>query len=141
MLIIAIDPGVKNGVVVYCDQRKCIIRSGEYDMWDTADMIRNNFKEIKMVLIEDARLNFRPDVSASQSYARAQGAGWIKTLCGQYEKLCRKYTLKYQMIKPSMKWTKKDIQFVKLQTGIQTKAGEQNRRDALMLLKVYGDVL
>ena len=135
-MIIAIDPGVKNGIAVY--DRKQIIRSGEFPIWDVFEMLQSQAIEIKLVLLEDARLNFRPDVSYKDGIARAQGAGWIKILSGQYEDFLIKFSIPYKLIKPSRKWTKQTKEFVELQTGIATKQGEQNRRDALMMLKIYG---
>lgn len=137
-MIVAIDPGVRNGVAVYDTKKREIIRSGEYQIWEVFEMLSSQMDDISLVLLEDARLNIRTDLSREESLARAQGAGWIKILSGQYESFLERFNIPFKLVKPDRKWTKKDKEFVYLQTGVRTKQGEGNRRDSLMLLKVYG---
>lgn len=114
-MIVAIDPGVKTGIAIW--SKGIIVRSGEYPIWDVFKMLDD--EDIEMVLLEDARLNKIPYSKQTTQFkreadARIQGAGWIKALCGQYEKFCKEKVLKYRLIKPDKVYLKKDISFVKV---------------------------
>lgn len=141
MITIAIDLGVKTGLAVYDHENKKWLYSGECTIFEVYDRIKTLMlygSELN-ILLEDARQTHRPKgVSIQESNSKAQGAGWIKTLCGQFENLFKEEKLKYKLIKPSKAWTKKDNTFVELQTGRSTLKGKQNERDAIMMLYIYG---
>lgn len=130
-----IDAGLTCGVV--CVENGKIIKAVEMPIHCLFIFLYDNTDVIDKVFLEDARLNV-VNVSKETGTARAQGAGWIKTLCKAIEVQLQDYKIKYQLIKPSKQWTKKDGAFVALQTGIPTERKQQNLRDALMMYKFYG---
>lgn len=137
MIILAFDIGVKTGYAMYCTTKKQYIRSGECTIFEAYDMLKELNGEDEenddLVIIEDARF-----VKYKTDPFKAQGAGWIKTLSGQFEKVCQKLHIKYKLVRPNKIYTKKDSLFVQKQTGVETAKGREHERDAILLLHFYG---
>lgn len=130
-----IDVGLICGVV--CVSNNKIIKATEMPTHQLFIFINDNKEVIEKVFLEDAKL-CKYKTTKENGAARAQGAGWVKTLATAIEKQLKEYDLSYQLIKPSKIYTKKCVTFVELQTGFKTKANEHNLRDALMMYKFYG---
>lgn len=136
MILMSIDPGVNNGFAVYDKSKKDWLYTGELPLWDLFEKIKSytSTEEQRIdckIFIEDPRM-------ISGGAGKALGAGWVRTLAGQYQRYCVERGLKYELIKPTALYTKKTETFVKLQTGLTTKEENHNERDAIMLIYFYG---
>jgi hypothetical protein len=136
VVIIAIDPGVNNGLAIYDTDRMGWFFTGEVPVWtlffriDELIQCEEDRLDMKLI-IEDPRM-------ISGSPGKAMGAGWVRVLAGQYEAFCKERGLRYELIRPNDSYLKKTPEFVELQTGIKTIKGHHNERDAIMLLYYYG---
>lgn len=147
-LAVSIDPGAKNGFVVFDLFERKYIRHEEYKVWEVFFQLDLIADIVKFILIEDARKNWNPKGGREgQDNGRAQGAGWVKTLGAQYEEFVKLYKFElydgtedqefyYKLIKPNKVYSKKDVDHVFNHTGVISKS--QNTRDALMMFRYYG---
>lgn len=146
---VSLDPGTKNGLVIFNYQTMQYEKMGIFPIWQVFSMLSDIKDDIKLLLIEDARLNFNAKGSNQE---RAQGAGWVKVLSGQYEKFAiDELNLydedssahgSYRLIRANKEWTKKDEEYVFNHTGFRIPGSEtsdgQNLRDALMMFRFRG---
>lgn len=153
-LVLSIDPGKNNGIVLWCEDKQEYIKlkvMKVYEVFQLIDIIKD---EIRLVLLEDANKNWNPSGGREGEKGRAQGAGWIKGLCDVYVEYFESLEFletngqvnedcgEYQLIKSDRAWTKKDTQYVYNHTGEWIEGAKshpnQNLRDALMMFRFYG---
>lgn len=125
MTVIGIDPGVKTGLAK--TEGNEIDWTDTVRIWELFDYMAHPYgpNPNVMYVIEDAR-------KRSGGFASAQGAGWVKTLCGQIELFCKEHGLKYKMIAPIRNGTKLNAKMIKQITGYDQKTNE-HERDAIMI--------
>lgn len=133
-IVVGIDPGMKTGFAIW-DGKTLTLH--EYTVWETFDWLRTflNYphKHKTLVILEDARKNYRPkNETDAGSDARKMGAGWIRSLSSLYEHFLQSTQAHYITKRKGV--TKLDaVQFHKI-TGIETRIGEHNARDAGMMV-------
>ena len=95
--LIGVDPGVKTGFAIWDTKDKQFIEISTLRVWEFFEAISDIHHEFDQtdykIVIEDARMR---GVHAS----RAQGAGWVKVLSGQYEEYCRSLGFAVEMRRP-----------------------------------------
>lgn len=127
---IGIDPGVKVGWAV--KQNGEITDVSTLTIWQFFEAIEdwNNAGMIGCVVVEDARKCGR--WFNDKSAARAQGAGFVKTLSGQFEQFLIDKEIPYKMIAPMKGAKKLDRSMVQRITGYREETN-QHSRDAIMI--------
>ncbi len=102
------------------------------NIFEAYDRIVHNSKNGEaLVILEDARLNKRK--ADETSGPQSQGAGWVKILSGEFERMLHAHGIDYILKKPQP--TKKlSPEAFKAITGIQTLKKESHLRDAVMLV-------
>lgn len=135
-LIIAIDPGKKTGLARYYKtphpENRLDVR--ELPIWEVFEALKKakDINDRFFVILEDARKTRRPKgVSLEESEAKKMGAGWIRTLSSLYEDFLRAHKIPYRTQKKGI--TKLDAVKFQLITGVVTKHGDHNARDAGMM--------
>lgn len=136
MIVVSLDPGVNTGFAVYDRSKKEWLRTGELFIDQVFEMLS------AMILTDEDRIDLKVFIEdprmISGTPEKALGAGWVRVLAGQYENFCIRKGIKYSLIRPDKAYLKKDVAFVKTQTGIETKESKHNERDAIMILFFYG---
>lgn len=137
--IIAIDPGVTNGIAFW-DGVKLVV--DQCDIPRLFELIKesHDFERGRIfIILEDARKTRRPKtVTLQDSISKAQGAGWIRTLCGVIEKYLMDNDIPYKLVKPRARKRLPNGKLAKeigpaefkALTGIETLKGESHKRDA-----------
>lgn len=116
-LFIGIDPGVKTGLATW-EPKDRVLTCHTLTIWEAYEELKRiknhafNWSEI-VVVIEDAR-------KRGGSRKAAQGAGWVKTLSGQYEELCKGLGFQVRMVRPGKGKTKVDPLIFQKITGVKT---------------------
>jgi hypothetical protein len=128
-VIIAIDPGVTCGWAVKQGGKIQDVRS--YRIWELFEEL-DNAKAMgtdMMVICEDARLR---KWFGAKAAAKAQGAGWIKILCGEIEDFLIDREIPYKMSHPIKNGTKLNQEQVEKITGYKGRTNS-HQRDAIMI--------
>ncbi len=125
--IIGIDPGVKTGFCV--KHQGDIIAVGTCEMWRLFEYLDVYTADSILFVIEDAR---KRRWYGNDSINKIQGAGWVKTLCGQIEAYMKAKGKNYKMIAPIRNGTKLSRAQIKKITGFDEVTNE-HERDAIMI--------
>lgn len=127
---IGIDPGVKVGWAV--KQNGAITDVATLTIWQMFEALEDwhNLGEIGLVVVEDARKCGR--WHSPEQTARAQGAGFVKTLSGQFEAFLIEKEIPYKMIAPIKGGKKLDKAMIQKITGYR-ESTNQHSRDAIMI--------
>lgn len=121
--VIGIDPGVQTGIAVKVNGH--ITWIGSSKLWNLFEYLSTYSTGDYIYVIEDAR-------KRSGGFASAQGAGWVKTLCGQIEAYMIAKGKNYKMIAPIRNGTKLSRAQIKKITGFDEVTNE-HERDAIMI--------
>lgn len=129
--IIGIDPGVKIGYA--CLSGGEIIYADTLTIWQLFEQLDapgyGGPNPNVLFVVEDAR---KRKWFGSDSAAKAQGAGWVKVLCGQIEAYMKEKGKTYKMIAPIKGGTKLTDKMIEKITGFQERTNE-HERDAIMI--------
>lgn len=127
--IIGVDPGVVTGLGRWSGSK--ITDAFQTDIFEAYDWI-TNWNESQsglLVILEDARLNTRSKDESSDP--RKEGAGWVKYLTGEFERMLVKEKIPYILKKPVPKMKPEIFHSI---TGIKTLEKESHIRDAVMMI-------
>lgn len=129
MIVIGIDPGIKTGYAVKTSKGIEIAKTLTiWELFEELTLAQDHLVNYR-VIVEDARKRKWYGMNAE---AKREGAGWIKTLCGQIEAYLLKHEIPHKMIHPIKGGTKLTPAMVKKVTGFQEKTNEHTR-DAIMI--------
>lgn len=136
MIFIGIDPGVKVGFATWSTLSQTL-SAKTITIWELYEELKfyseTAVKKDILVVIEDARMR-------GGRKSAAMGAGWVRTLSGQIEKLCKKLGLNYELIRPGSTMTKCPPERFTVITGMQSKSRggkiivSEHARDAALMV-------